>query len=106
MFARKKSVALALTVVVVLSPVPVGATGRASLTLDNASGDDALVRVDGPTTGYVEVPNTSSRTISVTGGTYRLFVRYGKRSLQLQPGRAVHDHRQRPGMGGSDYYPP
>src|SRR4051812_21785494 len=79
MFTRTKLAVLALAMS--LLSISAGAAGRATLTLENASGDDALVRVSGPTTGYVEVPNSSSRTINVTGGTYRLFVRYG------QPGK-------------------
>ena len=76
MFTRTKIAVIAF--VVLLLSISIGAAGRATLTLENASGDDALVRVSGPTTGYVEVPNSSSRTINVAGGTYRLFVRYGR----------------------------
>lgn len=67
-----------LVLVAALTTVSTGAAGRATLTLENASGEDALVRVAGPTNGYVEVRNSSSRTINVAGGTYRLFVRYGR----------------------------
>ena len=76
MLTRTKLAVLAL--VVSLLSISAGAAGRATLTLENASGDDALVRIAGPTTGYVEVPNSSSRTLNVSGGTYRLFVRYGR----------------------------
>ena len=69
---------LVVVLVVSLFALPAGAVGRATLTLENASGEAALVRVDGPTAGYVEVPDSTSRTINVSGGTYRLFVRYGR----------------------------
>lgn len=70
---------LVLVAAVVFSlSVSAGAVGRATLTLENASAEDALVRVVGPTTTYVETPNSSSRTIRVDGGTYRLYVRYGQ----------------------------
>lgn len=75
MLTRTRLALLAL--LVSLLSVSAGAVGRATLTLENASGDNALVRVDGPTSGLVDVPNSTSRTISISGGTYRLFVRYG-----------------------------
>lgn len=49
-----------------------------TLTLDNRSGEDALVKVVGPTSAAVEVPTGSSRTIHVAGGGYLLLVRYGR----------------------------
>jgi len=76
MSGRTLGVALLLLGVVFL--IPAGAAGRATLTLDNRSGEDAVVRLAGPTSGHVNVPNGTSQTVEVAGGTYRLFVRYGK----------------------------
>jgi hypothetical protein len=68
-----------LVVLAALFPVALGAYGRSTLTLDNQSGEDALVRLaGGPTSGDVDVPAGASRTVSIKGGTYRLLVRYGK----------------------------
>jgi hypothetical protein len=51
---------------------------RPTITLDNQSGADALVRLAGPTSGMVDVPDRSRETVQVRGGTYQLFVRYGR----------------------------
>jgi hypothetical protein len=77
MVSRTK-LALVTAIVVSLLTVPIAARGRATLTLENGSRDDALVRVIGPTSGFVDVPSASSRTVYVSGGAYRIFVRYGQ----------------------------
>jgi hypothetical protein len=53
-----------------------------TLTLDNRSGEDALVKVVGPTRAAVEVPTGSSRTLHVAAGGYVLLVRYGREAGQ------------------------
>src|ERR1043166_6070969 len=47
-----------------------------TLTLDNQSGDDALVKVVGPSPSAVVVPTGASRTVHVAAGEYVLLVRY------------------------------
>ena len=47
------------------------------ITFDNRSGNDALVKLVGPTGGVVTVPNNQSMTVQVAPGTYFILVRYG-----------------------------
>ena len=56
---------------------PAGMTGRSTLTLDNASGEIALVKTVGPTVHQVTVPNGERRTVNLAPGRYFLKVRYG-----------------------------
>jgi hypothetical protein len=46
------------------------------LTVNNQAGSPTSVRVVGPTSGYLDVPASASRTVAVSGGAYRLKVRY------------------------------
>src|SRR5262249_41067982 len=48
-----------------------------TLTLENQSGEDALVKVGGPLSVEVAVPTGASRTVHVAAGEYVLLVRYG-----------------------------
>ena len=48
-----------------------------TLSFVNFSGENATVKVTGPTSGYVEVPNGASRTVAVRGGSYSIVIRYG-----------------------------
>lgn len=48
-----------------------------TLSFVNFSGENATVKVAGPTSGYVEVPNGGSRTVTVRGGSYSIVIRYG-----------------------------
>lgn len=61
---------------IIQAPVAEGAE-KNSLTLINQSGDNALVKLVGPSRMTVEVPNGSSRTVKIAGGTYVIYVRYG-----------------------------
>ena len=47
------------------------------ITFDDRSGNDALVKLVGPTGGVVPVPNNQDRTVQVAPGTYFILVRYG-----------------------------
>jgi hypothetical protein len=48
-----------------------------TLTFINHSGEDALVKLVGPSRKLVEVPNRRGRTVSIAGGEYQIYVRYG-----------------------------
>lgn len=48
-----------------------------SLTLINHSGDNALVKLTGPSRKTVEIPNGTSKTVNIAGGQYMIYVRYG-----------------------------
>jgi hypothetical protein len=52
-------------------------TPRATITFENGSGQDALVKVLGPTNRSTAVPNGESRTVTVLGGEYYILTRYG-----------------------------
>lgn len=58
--------------------MPLVAQNRPTIALDNRSGKDALVRLVGPSSGAVSVADSTSRTVEVRGGTYRMYVRYGQ----------------------------
>jgi hypothetical protein len=49
-----------------------------TITLENESGDFALVQVIGPTERLIEVPQGQKRTVNVTAGEYYLLARYGE----------------------------
>ena len=51
---------------------------RPTITFQNRAGEDALVRLAGPTALLQEVPNGTARTVAVRGGRYQIFVRYGR----------------------------
>ena len=70
-----------LSLLAVLATVPSLAQDRPTITFENRSGDDALVRLVGPSSVTVSVADSSSRTVEARGGTYRMYVRYG------QPGK-------------------
>ena len=57
---------------------PLGGQDRPTITFVNRSGDDALVRVVGPVSETVPVADSTQRTITAGGGSYRIFVRYGR----------------------------
>ena len=71
----------ALVVAIVATASTLWAQSRPTITFDNQSGENALVRLAGPTSGLVGVPNGAARTVEVSGGEYRIYVRYG------EPGR-------------------
>jgi hypothetical protein len=48
-----------------------------TVTLQNQSGEAALVKLVGPTPSVVSVPQNTNRTVEVAGGRYYLLVRYG-----------------------------
>jgi TPR repeat protein len=51
-----------------------------TVTFINQSGESALVKLMGPTSLLVEVPNGTSRTVNVAAGEYYELVRYGSQS--------------------------
>ena len=55
----------------------VGAQNSSTLSFVNFSGENATVKVIGPTSGYVDVPNGATKTVNVQGGSYSIVVRYG-----------------------------
>jgi hypothetical protein len=57
-------------------PLPGGVLN--TLTLDNASGEHALVKVVGPSPHTIEVRAGGRRTVAVAAGEYFLLVRYGQ----------------------------
>ena len=48
------------------------------ITFINQSGENCLVKLVGPTTAFVNVPNGGQRGIAVRGGTYYILTRYGE----------------------------
>jgi hypothetical protein len=63
---------------VVFALATAGAEPPNTLTLDNQSGEDALVKVVGPGGSTVTVPTSTSRTVHVAAGEHALLVRYGR----------------------------
>ena len=53
------------------------ASEKNTLTFINKSGEDALVKLVGPSRRLIEVPNRKERTVSIAGGEYQIYVRYG-----------------------------
>jgi hypothetical protein len=49
-----------------------------TITFDNRSREDAVVRIVGSTSVSVDVNEGTQRTVMVRGGTYRTYVRYGR----------------------------
>ena len=47
------------------------------ISFDNKSGEPAMVKVVGPTTASLQVPNEAMESVSVLPGRYRIKVRYG-----------------------------
>jgi|SRR5215831_9544228 len=67
---------LAFVLLLILA-LPMAATAESpKLIIVNQANDPATVRVIGPTAGYIEVPASASRAISISGGEYRLKIRY------------------------------
>jgi hypothetical protein len=72
---------LAVGLAVLACGVTAFARTRPTITFENRSGEQALVRLAGSTSGFVDVADASARTVEVSGGQYRIYVRYG------EPGR-------------------
>jgi len=53
------------------------AQGLNTITFDNRSGRDALVKLIGPSSQAITVPNGDFRTVNVATGQYSILVRYG-----------------------------
>ena len=66
-----------------------------TITFENQSGQDALVKLVGPTRGVVPVPNRSQAGIHVQAGEYYILVRYGL------PGHYSYSKGQRFSVEGS-----
>jgi len=78
MQARSLFKCAVLTVLLVLVAAGVAAAQNTpTVSFVNYSGEDATVKLIGPTGGYIEVPNGSSRTVGVRGGPYTIVTRYG-----------------------------
>lgn len=78
MLVRSAKVALTrLAALVSLSILSLSAAERPSIAFQNNSGDDAVVRLAGPTSGFVTAPTSASRTVEVAGGAYRIYIKYG-----------------------------
>ncbi len=56
---------------------PQGAREKNIITFINYSGEDALVKVIGPTNTQASIPSGASRSAHVDGGTYYILTRYG-----------------------------
>jgi len=50
---------------------------QSTVTFDNRSGKDALVKLVGPSNQAVAVPNGDFKTVNVAAGSYSILVRYG-----------------------------
>ena len=48
-----------------------------TVTFQNQSGEDCVVKLVGPAVAYVDVPNGADRTVQVRGGRYYIITRYG-----------------------------
>ena len=66
-----------LTILVLAATAPADVFAGSSVTFDNQSGTPALVKLIGPVSTVVEVPNGETRTVSATGGHYFILARYG-----------------------------
>jgi len=61
----------------VLSVASLAQVATPTIQFSNQSGDDATVKLaGGPTSGYVDVPNGGSATVSVRSGLYWIVTRY------------------------------
>lgn len=79
-FQWKIILPLVLLFVLCLIPsLPFAESLRSSITLDNQSGQDTLVKVMGPTSHLVEVPNKEKRTVKVSKGKYYLLAKYERK---------------------------
>jgi len=79
---RRATVALAVLSLSIPPPLflPVctaSASARNSIFFDNQSGEPALVKLHGPTTTEIEVPNGIKRGVKALPGRYTIKVRYG-----------------------------
>jgi len=72
--------AAVLAVCLGLSLAATGQGYNNRITFSNMSGDDALVKVVGPETEIVSVPNGGSGAVRVPAGQYYILVRYCDRS--------------------------
>jgi hypothetical protein len=66
-----------LTVLILTLIASADVFAESSVTFDNQSGTPALVKLIGPISTVVEVPNGETRTVSATGGHYFILARYG-----------------------------
>lgn len=75
----RKAVGIIAIVLLLVLQIPVMgiAAEKNSLTLINHSGDNALVKLTGPSRRTVTIPNGSSRIVNIAGGQYLIYVRYG-----------------------------
>jgi hypothetical protein len=64
------------SIIFVVLTVAASARNSPTLTIVNLAEDHATVRVLGPTAGSVEIDSSASRTVAVSGGEYRLKIRY------------------------------
>lgn len=73
--------ALLTTVIIIMGTsifsVPALGIHPNEITFENQSGSEALVKLLGPTTQLIEVPNGKARTLNIAPGEYYILVRYG-----------------------------
>jgi hypothetical protein len=73
---RRMTATAAFGILSVLS-LMAGAEPLSSVVFDNKSGQAALVKLVGPTTQVVEVPDGQMQSVKAAGGKYYILVRYG-----------------------------
>jgi hypothetical protein len=81
--STRRSRFILTALVTVLIPIfciqaEVVASEKNRITFINESGEDALVKLVGPSHRVVQVSNGQSATVNIAGGTYAVYVRYGK----------------------------
>jgi len=80
-FQNRIHIPILIVLISILSfPLTLIASERNSLTFQNKSGEDALVKLVGPSRRVVEVQNQKNRTVHIAGGSYEVYVRYGNGS--------------------------
>ena len=60
------------------APAATGSPEHNAITFVNHSGEDATVKLIGPSARLIAVPSAATRTSSVAAGTYHILIRYGR----------------------------
>ncbi len=70
---------IVIALLIVVFPEPTKAEGEKNfLTFINKSGEMALVKLVGPTRKEIHVPHKQEKTMRISSGVYRIYVRYGE----------------------------
>ncbi|MCX6565595.1 MAG: HEAT repeat domain-containing protein [Candidatus Aminicenantes bacterium] len=64
--------------VTAMAAFPSLASAQNTVTFDNQSGEPALVRMIGPTSKEIEIPNGTTNTVEAAAGKYTIMMRYGR----------------------------